>query len=332
MAFIDLMAYARGAEMANKANWQDVMNDLDVRRTEEALRQSQTTYNLGLPLAQENSRTAMEAIEGNRRAADFQTSVFTELAKMPREQQADFVVQSAMNRLQNLDGTRPGAAQEAQGIQTYLTRLASDYAKAGDTASAQKILGAMPGANVGQKLVEIDRWSNPATALNPQNIAGAGGKMLPDGNVEFMGYKMTPAQFAQMQQQRAQNANVLPGLQNLGQQQQMLAMAEQVAQAYRNAGFQVAINPITGQVTPLPAAAAPAAPAAVGVPNPAAGMTMAPPTAAQTALAGLAGIPAAAPMAAPVMPAPAMPRAPAATPPWTPLPVQSTPWLTQGQR
>ena len=328
MAFIDLMAYARGAEMANKANWQDVMNDLDVRRTEEALRQSQTTYNLGLPLAQENSRTAMEAIEGNRRAADFQTSVFTELAKMPREQQADFVVQSAMNRLQNLDGTRPGAAQEAQGIQTYLTRLASDYAKAGDTASAQKILGAMPGANVGQKLVEIDRWSNPATALNPQNIAGAGGKMLPDGNVEFMGYKMTPAQFAQMQQQRAQNANVLPGLQNLGQQQQMLAMAEQVAQAYRNAGFQVAINPITGQVTPLPAAAAPAAPAlpAAGSPDP---------TAALAALAGV-GAPMPGAPVVPAMPAAARPlagpRVPAATPPWAPLPVQPMPWLTQGQR
>lgn len=148
MAGIDLMAYAQGADLANRQNWQDQINSLNTQAAQRNLDQNQIQWDMRLPLAQMDMQSQLAALTGNRNAADLQTSVMSQLANLPKEQHGDVIANSVLNRLAKLDPTSPGAGHEMQALQTYLVNQASKYGRAGDMATAQKLLGVLPGAQV----------------------------------------------------------------------------------------------------------------------------------------------------------------------------------------
>lgn len=257
-AFIDLMGYARGAELANQENWRDVSNDINTRAAEERLRQSQITFDTDLPGYQFGKETALDQGLGARRGVEFQVGVLSEMNKLPPEQQAEFLANSFRSRLSNIAPT-PGGAQELNALRDMVTMQANKFLAAGDTRSAQSLFSAIPGVGQAQadQRGEVEKWSNPQTAFDEMNLAtGAaqvGGKYDPQTKtIDLAGIKYDVPRFAQYMRDLALNrfADRTPGMLSQQERQIKLDEGDRIVELYRQNGWAATKDPITGAVTP----------------------------------------------------------------------------------
>jgi len=249
--FLDLMAYARGAEFANQANWNDVKNDISTRTSEDQLRRSQVEFDLKLPYAQLESEDRAGTAYAARSMADWQANLTNKMASMPREQQPQAYADAIGAQLRGIVPNSPGAAKQQEALRMFATRKAVELAESDNIAGAQAILAQLPGADTSRQMGEIMKWRNPA-ALTPENIQTAGGTVGPDGQITYAGVRMSPFEFAERMQAQAVNAMVNPmaGLQKVFERNQQVDFAGQVASLNnaQNNGVQFMVNPQTGQI------------------------------------------------------------------------------------
>jgi hypothetical protein len=258
--FIDLMGFAKGAEMANKANWQDTIYDINTRNAEENLRQSQTKFDLALPSLQFGQEESYKAGLGNRAGQEFQTNVLGEAAKLPAAEREQFIADSAIRRLQNLDPASPGAAQERNSIESFLKVQASGIARTNPQAAAALYGATTMGQSTADTLRQVAMLSDPKTAYDPINLATLANQMggqydQATNSVRFAGSNavMPVDKFIGFARQRAmdQTADMTPGMERAGNQAQLSAFADQQVEMFRQNGILAMKNPVTNQVVPL---------------------------------------------------------------------------------
>lgn len=259
--FLDLMAFARGAQQANTENWQDTLNDISARSREEALRQSQTAYDLALPGAQRGAEEAEKGAIGLQKGQDFQTSVLTEADKLPPAQRAQFIADSAIRRLQNIDPMAPGAAQERNSIESFLKVQAGGLAKANPDQAATLYGATTTGGAAADSLRKLAMLSDPKLAFDPINLANLaneyGGTYDQATNTVKLpgsGGSMPVEGFVGMARQRVvdQTADLTPGFQRASNQDQQGTFADQQIAYLKSIGITAFKNPVTNQVVLMP--------------------------------------------------------------------------------
>jgi hypothetical protein len=246
--------------MANKANWQDTIYDINTRRAEEGLRQSQTQFDLALPGAQFGQEESYKAGLGNRAGQEFQTGVLTEAGKLPADQRAQFISDSAIRQLQNLDPTSPGAAQTRRSIEDFLKVQGAGLLKTNPEAAAA-MFGAMTmGQSTADAARQIAMLSDPKTAFDPINLASMANQMggqydQATNSVRLggSGGTMPVEKFVGMMRQRAldQTADMTPGMERASNDAKLSAFGDQTVEMYRQNGILAVKNPVTNQVIPL---------------------------------------------------------------------------------
>lgn len=302
-AYLDLMAFAKGAELANQANWKDTMNDISSRSAEEQLRQSQDVFNLNMPLAELGTGKKIEDFQGNQMSFDFQSSLNKELAGMPEEQRGAYQAQTVLNALKNMDMTRPGSQAYQRGLVDYGTKAVSDLVKAGRFEDANALARSLPGVSNTGRLAEAQSYMRPGALNDAVSIAAAGGEMQPSGKVRFRGSSvdLDPLEFAQIRARQAQDPsfNPLSALAEIDKRNRDLTFQNEVAAKAKAMGMEVMVNPVTGQRVVLPRAQALQAQSMGSlVPAPAPQAAARTPVPAAAGAAPQAGTPAFAPSAA----------------------------------
>jgi hypothetical protein len=320
--FIDFMAFARGAEFANAANWRDVQNDINARTGEARLAQDEATFGLKFPLAQlgaeletERGRAAIEDYKANRGFAKFEADVSRELMGLTPDQRGAVVAQRLAEAAQTATPATMG------NLARWAQAQALRELRSGNTQAGYAILRAMPDGDMSEPARQLALWNDPNSYRNPDVIRSGGGEPQPDGTVLYAGVPMLPEQFAQVKRLQATQgslANVGQVLAPLAAHQQQLdqraAYNRDMAAIQEANGMRAVIDPATGQAVyvPIPQVqptyhetAGVRYPRPVTAPQTVA-PSVAPVTAPQTVAPSVAPsvAPAAAPAAAPAQPAP----------------------------
>lgn len=144
MAGINLMAYAQGAEMANQANWRDVLNEFSTAQQQQNLTQQQAEFGLNYPLAQETAAERMSQIQANRGVADTQAKILQEASKLPADQRSGYMLDSLQNYMQGLDAGTPAGRAGISAINTMVMNQLNNALKLGDEKSFQEISARFP--------------------------------------------------------------------------------------------------------------------------------------------------------------------------------------------
>lgn len=194
--FVDLTAYARGAETANAMNWQDVFKDISSRQAEEALMQNQAQFGLKYPLAQLQTEDATATMQANRQLGQAQAEIWQQALKMAPEQRTDFVLGETQRRLSELNPADSTGRMQAMGWMQSLQRQLAEAVRTNDRASAQKIMAALPnlyspfaGQEAGRTQTQA-LADQKAAALNQAIGAAPDAPMyvaMPDGTIENVG-------------------------------------------------------------------------------------------------------------------------------------------------
>lgn len=215
----DPLAYERGAQAAQEANWRDALNQMRLDTSAEALRQSQETFGLNLPIAQQQAQLTGELLNqqgldlaAQRRAAETQTQLLGEVAGLNPAEQAQRIADRISGRLTQLAQT-PGdrsAQSEIRAYQDYIQRLAAGYDQARDFDSAARLRGIFAGTQ-GQSPLQQNIATG--TALNAAYQRGE--RFFFDPNTgRTMVLPENPA--VAQAQLTAQNAQVMQALQARG--------------------------------------------------------------------------------------------------------------------
>ena len=237
MAALDLMAYTRGQQEAQRDNWTDVLTGLRADAMGEALQQSQTNFDLNLPVRQTQVDDFMNISAGNKRAGDWLTNLAIKSADIPADMRGAWTADQFRNLTATFDPTQPGAKTQWAAILDAGRRQAFDFAKANDMPAALAILDTLPGASaaVGTQAGQTVAWNNPTDAMF--TAAGATAIEGDTANVMFNGVKIPKMAFANLMQSRTDNplgnafSNRVAQFENIGlqQAQQQALIAQQQA-------------------------------------------------------------------------------------------------------
>lgn len=220
MAYLDFMAFAKGAEQANQANWADTMrswqvavNDLNARTGEEKLRQLRSSFDMGQPLEQAKIDDQLTLRAANIDSAGWETSSLKKWAQLADPAQRDAAqVGDIQARIASLDPGNPADLVKKQNLERYVLTNLVPRARAENRLSAvPQLLGAL-GITGGQAEQQTSMWSNPA-GVDDKTILEAGG--VPEygardrngrsvlTGVHFGGQKRTPQEFQQIMATRS---------------------------------------------------------------------------------------------------------------------------------
>jgi hypothetical protein len=187
-------------------------------------------------------------------------NVLTEAAKLPAAEREQFIADSAIRQLQNLDPTAPGAAQTRNSIEGFLKIQAANQINTNPQGAAA-LFGAMTlGGSRADTLRQVAMLSDPKTAYDPINLATLANQMngqydQATNSVRFAGSNavMPVDQFIGFARQRAmdQTADLTPGMQRASNDAKLSAFADQTIEELRKNGILAVKNPVTNVVTPL---------------------------------------------------------------------------------
>jgi hypothetical protein len=268
-AFIDLMAFTRGQEQANDANWRDEIRDINARKAEEALRQSQTKFDLELPSVQFAQEEDYKTALGNRAGAEFQTNLFTEAARLPAEEQTSFITNAFKKRLQEIDPTAPGASAERLSIQNAAILRANNMRKT-DPDAAAELFSLVPGRqDYVNSVRDLAKWSDPKVATDPINLLEAASSIgaqfdpatnlyaIPGTNTRLNAFDLINIK---REQAESKVSNVTPQLQRSAAVQTAIDTNSGIMEQLRNLGISAVVNPNTGGLQVLGRFGAPGVP------------------------------------------------------------------------
>lgn len=294
--FLDLMAFAKGAELANQSNWKDTMNDINARTGEESLRQSQGLYDLFNPLRELKVGNEIDTFAGNQLAFDFQSSLNKETAGMDPAERAQFMADRVLATLKNMDLTRPENRAFQKGVIDTGMQSVQNLQKLGMADRAVALARSLPGFTGAEGQAQAQALAKPGYFNDALMVQSAGGQMMPNGKVSYGGVEMEPLQFQQLKVREATDPNFNPttALIELNKFNQDMKFQNDVADKARKFGMEIMINPVNGQRVMLPRAQAAAAAAAGWAPGVGAMPATAPRPAAPGA-APQAAVPGAAP-------------------------------------
>lgn len=202
--YLDLMAFARGAELGNTQNWKDAENDVIQRTREAKLAQDEATFGLNFPLAQqgagllkEQGAQQMQALQDNMATAKFTAQALQRMTGMSAPQRAAYLSETLREYGQRATPGQVGALMQfgqAQALKAY---------QANDLEGAERILASLPGVDSSPAMREVAKWSDPAQYMNPEVIAQGGGVVQADGRVLYAGALYEPGRFAMIKQEQA---------------------------------------------------------------------------------------------------------------------------------
>jgi hypothetical protein len=268
-AFIDLMAFTRGQEQANDANWRDEIRDINARSAEEKLRQSQTMFDLALPGTQFAVEADYTKQLGNRAGAEFQTNLFTEAGKLPPDQQTSFIANAFKKRLQEIDPTAPGATAERLSLTNAAVLRAGNMVTT-DPEAAAELYGLVPGRqDYVASVRDLAKWSDPKVANDPINLLEAansiGAQFDPATNLYAIpgtNTRLNQYELINLKREQAQNkvSNVTPQLQRSQAVQNSIDTNSGIMEQLRNLGISAVVNPNTGGLQVLGRFGAPGTP------------------------------------------------------------------------
>ena len=138
------MAYAQGAELANQANWRDVLNEFSTAQQQQNLTQQQAEFGLNFPIAQEAAAERMAQIQANRGVADTQARILQEASKLPADQRSGYMLDSLQNYMQKLDAGTPAGRAGISAINTMVMNQLNTALRLGDERSYQEISARFP--------------------------------------------------------------------------------------------------------------------------------------------------------------------------------------------
>lgn len=341
--FIDFMAFARGAEMAQEANWRDRINQqaLDERQQEQAWRE--LSRQTALPTYQAEHANRLRELQDAGQQRELNQRIAQRTSDIAREAMQYGDEAAGMMGVRYYEALQGATtAQERQALQASGLRSAADFARAGDYQGAEALLTAIGRPDLGQRVASAGQWNDPANFMNPEFVAQAGGILGPDGAVTYQpggpnspAVTMPAATFAQFMRQQSLDAtrDLAGPLGQASAQQRQRDAWQQYLNELNAAGYpnniQYRGNPETGAMTMLPIP-----PVTPGVQNdtarlaatypapsaPAVNYSGAPASLAAPA-PSLAGVLAGAPGATPGI-APTAPAAPAAVQPAAPAAAQ----------
>ena len=302
---LDLMAFAKGAELANQSNWKDTMNDITARIGEESLRQSQEVYNLNAPLREMKVGNEIDTFMGNQLSYDFQSSLNKETAGMDPAERAQFSADRVLATLKNMDLTRPENRAFQKGVIDMGMQSVENLRKLGMADRAVALARSLPGFTGAEAQAQAQAVAKPGYFNDALMVQSAGGQMMPNGKVSYGGVEMDPLQFQQFKVREASEPNFNPttALIELNKFNQDMKFQNDVADRAKKLGMEIMIDPVNGQRVMLPRAQAAAAAAAGWGPGAA-------------AMPGTAPRPAATPQAPGAAPAYVQPAAAAAPVYW----------------
>jgi hypothetical protein len=256
--FLDLMAFAKGAELANQSNWKDTMNDITARTGEESLRQSQGLYDLGAPLREMRVGNEIDTFAGNQLAYDFQSSLNKETAGMDPAERAQFSADRVLASLKNMDLTRPENRAYQTGVVNYGMKVVQDLQKLGRADQAALLARSLPGFTGADSMAQAQALAKPGYFSDALMVQSAGGQMLPNGKVSYGNVEMDPLQFQQFKVREASDPNFNPttALIELDKFNKDMAFQNQVADRAKRLGMEIMINPVNGQRVMVPRAQA----------------------------------------------------------------------------
>lgn len=252
--YLDLMAFARGAEFANDRNWADTFRDIQSRAQENALQRGQQVFDMNKPVAEAKVQDFMRGRDAGLNAARFSADVLREATAQPAEAQGGYLAARLYGQLQKAQ-----SPEEASAIYNFGKAQMAAALNRGDQAGALAIANAMPGQNMTEALKGHLNWGNPKFYTDPANVEAAGGKLQPDGSVLYGGTKIPLALFANIQRRMATNqtfdqtAVLAPHAQR---QQQLTATQDWMQQfnpQYAQQGVQFVLGP-NGQMMAIPVA------------------------------------------------------------------------------
>ncbi len=277
MAGIDLMAFAEGENLANERNWKDTFNDIRARTDEENLKQNTAKFDLNYPVASEMANNDYGRLGADRQVGEAQAGWMRELSNLAPEDQPTFLADKIQNYMRTLPEGSPLAVHTMNRLNEMGQQQAAAYLKAGNMEAAQTILRALPGVPqaAASQMTDIEKWSNPLTAFDVNNVMAAGGTPMGNGRVRIGNTVMTGPEFANMMVNRAKERlyNSNPYMQAINDKTKAEALASQsmalrlggggnaanvassnaLAAALRERGVDVFVDQRTGQVVELPA-------------------------------------------------------------------------------
>jgi hypothetical protein len=252
---LDIMAFAKGASLANQENWRDVLNANQAAGQNEALRQSQTRFDMALPRAQTVEEQKLGDLAGNRRYAESLTNTLTNLSKVPLENRDAYLVASVQEAMKGIDPRQPGALRELDNYTRWIQQQSAVALQKGQQPLASSLMALIPGSqsHAAKQAADVALWSNPQSAYDPAVIQSGGGSLNPDGMVTYAGTKMYPSDFASLKLKEANTPyrNPYGDLGRLEDTQARRDVGQDEARLMDSAGRAYAHNPRTGQLVPL---------------------------------------------------------------------------------
>lgn len=240
---IDLMAFAKGAELANQANWQDTLNDLRTRMGENQLSQSQAAFGLQMPLREEQTMSQLQQLQGNRQAGETIASIVGQAGTMgtPEEQNA-FILKNLQDQFATM-GQQPGDRFKMEALQRYALDRAGMAAKAGDAAMAAQYSAMIPGNPFANQTRLLQEISDPRVATDPIRLQqlGAEGVDLQQGTVTYRGQTYPVQRFLQEKRGEAAGGlayNPFEGINKIAEMNVRNAAALSTNPGYAERGYQ----------------------------------------------------------------------------------------------
>jgi len=269
--FLDLMAFANGAQLAKDRLQQNDLAQLNAIGKDLGNQQAQQNFDVGqFDFGQKQFLTGLnnpiftqqaannlagaqiqgDAVIGYQDSARFQADTLQQFSQVPREQQGDFLANAIQQFAAN--STNP---EVAKATRNFGLQQANQLRTAGRFEDAQKVINALAG--VQQNTVQASQWGNRDFYTNPTNIANAGGTLLANGKVRIntTGQEVDLIPFAAQQQRLTANADAgTLSFDNAIQQQTVQqaaqqAQIDQIKSAYARLGLNVEVLP-NGTILP----------------------------------------------------------------------------------
>lgn len=212
--FLDLMAYARGAQQANLENQADATFALKqendyfkmLAAQDEAARKQQT-FDITRPyLAAETARRLQDISDGNAgRQANQNVAAFTaqavkDAAAYPPEGRAGYIAAMLNKQMQETQDPRELAA-----LNSFALNQAAQARALNDAQGAGALFNIALGQSQTGVVDTLTLWNNNATWTDPAAIAKQGGELREDGKIYIPGVAagLDPVTFAGVVRARA---------------------------------------------------------------------------------------------------------------------------------
>lgn len=190
--FLDLMAFAKGQEMGNQANWSDVKNAQEEQKNARNLAAFDTRF----PLLQNQVQSQLSLLDdaniartASQATAGFQSNLIGAASKLPPEQRNKYIADNVAAQMQNL-GDDPVSQRVRQNVHEWSLRQGAELMKT-DPASAKQLfdaagIGTMPQSPEAQ-VADLNQRINAALQdPNQHFVLGQNGQVIPLAQLRLM--------------------------------------------------------------------------------------------------------------------------------------------------